>query len=377
MRPSFRSYGQFEPRGPAFREYGGVALPGSSLQEVAERLLELLRQVESTRSYDDEELLREIKALNLRLAPAYERLYGATPLITTSYPPRIWITRAKEAASDALALIEANPSLKAPERPLPELNSRSQKDSNEQPTAFLLMPFDDHFDWLREEVVAAGNDVGVAVKRADDIFAAGSFMEQIKQSIREADAIIAVCTGRNPNVFYELGLSEPLHDPILLAEDAKDLPTDIAHLRAQVYGSPNPPNNRETLRARIGQALQETLAARRTAAPARSSVEPGAMSPLLNARIHKSGRDYVLEIENEGEVPVSDVSWEIDGSVPNWRILTDVLPAFPVPILDPGDFIRVPVSISMGGPAAVELVLHATSQDGHAYERRRTLSVWG
>jgi hypothetical protein len=355
-----------------------MALPeDTSLREVAERLLELLRQVETTRAYDDEELLREIKSLNLRLAPIYSRLYGATPLITTSYPPRIWLTRAKESASDALALIEANPSLQGREQHPAEFYSVSYKDADEQPTAFLLMPFDDHFDWLREEVVAAGNDVGVAVKRADDIFAAGSFMEQIKQSIRDADAIIAVCTGRNPNVFYELGLSEPLHYPILLAEDAKDLPSDVAHLRAQLYGSPNPPNNRETLRPRIGQALQETLAARRTVAPAQSPVGSEARAPLLNARIHKSGRNYILEIENEGQVSVTNLSWEINGSAPNWRILTDVLPVFPVPILDPGDYVRVPVSISIGGPGAVELVIHATSEEGEAYERRRTLSVWG
>ena len=352
---------------------------GSSLPEAAHRLLELLRQVESTRAYDDEELLQEIKTLNLQLAPAYAQLYGRTPLISTTYPPRIWIPRAKEAASDALAFLNANPT--APQGTLPTVQRGPAGEEGEatdsEPVAFLLMPFDDHFDWLRQEVVAAGRDVGVSVKRADDIFAAGSFLEQIKDSIREADAIIAVCTGRNPNVFYELGLSEPLHDPILIAEDAKDLPSDIAHLRAQLYGSPNPPNNKDTLRGRIGQALQETLGTRGVVVRIGASDGRGEAKPLLNARMHKSGRSYVLDVENEGEVPISEVRWDIEDDAPNWGILTDVLPAYPVPNLDPGDHVHVPVTISRGGPSAVEMTLSGTLTKGGVYERRRTLSVWG
>lgn len=347
------------------------------MRETARRLLDLLRRVEVTQAYGDEELLQEIKTLNLRLAPAYARLYGATPLITTSYPPRVWLTRAKEAASDALAFLEANPALE-PSSSVGEgrTGAFEAAKSGETPFAFLLMPFDEHFAWLREEIVAAGHDVGVRVTRADDIFAAGSFLEQIKNSIREADAIVAVCTGRNPNVFYELGISEPLHDPILVAEDAKDLPSDIAHLRAQLYGGSAPPNTRDTLRARIGQALKETLAARRVAAQPPTGGESDAQ-PRLNARVERAGNDYSLVVENEGAAPIQEVHWESGDDASNWSILIDVLPSYPLPLLEPGDAIRVPVATTMGGPASIEMTLRGRLQNGTPYQRCRTISIWG
>ncbi len=50
-----------------------------------------------------------------------------------------------------------------------------------------------------------------------------------------ADAVIAVCTVRNANVFYELGLADQIHKPILVAAEAQDLPFDVTHFRAQLY----------------------------------------------------------------------------------------------------------------------------------------------
>ncbi len=129
--------------------------------------------------------------------------------------------------------------------------------------AFLLMPFAPELDDLRRDIVAAGDAVGVEVIRADDIFRSGVIIEQIKEQIRNADAIIAVCTSRNPNVFYELGIADSGHVPILVAEKTEDLPFDIHHFRAQFYGGATPADSRKTLGQRLGQALIETLAAPR------------------------------------------------------------------------------------------------------------------
>lgn len=74
------------------------------------------------------------------------------------------------------------------------------------------------------------------LRRADDIFAAGIIIDQIREAIEHADVVVAVCTGRNPNVFYELGLThEKGHHPILIAASSADLPFDIAHRRAHLY----------------------------------------------------------------------------------------------------------------------------------------------
>ena len=129
------------------------------------------------------------------------------------------------------------------------------------------MPFDASVDWLREEVRAAGQMVGVEVERADDIFTAGVIVDQVKRRILEADAVIAVCTGHNPNVFYELGIAEQLHKPILLAEGSEDLPFDVKHFRAHFYG-PAGDVRRKTLRDRVAAAIRQTIDETRNTAPA-------------------------------------------------------------------------------------------------------------
>jgi hypothetical protein len=129
--------------------------------------------------------------------------------------------------------------------------------SRRRPRVFVLMPFDPAFDWLYEEVRAAGEDAGVAIERADDIFQAGIVIDQIKTRIKEADIVIAVCTGRNPNVFYELGIAESIHRPILIGEQSRDLPFDVHHFRAHFYGGAD---ERSTLRKRVSRAIRETMA---------------------------------------------------------------------------------------------------------------------
>jgi len=161
------------------------------------------------------------------------------------------------------------------------------------------MPFDPALDWLRDEIVLAGQSVGVRVERADDIFEAGVIIDQIKERISQADVVIAVCTGRNPNVFYELGIAERVHKPILLAEEETDLPFDVRHFRALFYRKGSQHEGRETLRKGIATAIEETIAAReKVAAGADRAPESGQTAPqvldqsmmqLTVAGLHRKG----------------------------------------------------------------------------------------
>jgi len=70
--------------------------------------------------------------------------------------------------------------------------------------------------------------------------------------------VIAICTGKNANVFYELGLAEAAgHRPILVAPDARHLPFDKAHCRCHMYGGKR--LTTKNLRARLVKAITETL----------------------------------------------------------------------------------------------------------------------
>lgn len=110
---------------------------------------------------------------------------------------------------------------------------------------------------VREAIDEAAKAAGVELIRADDIFAGGVIIDQIESAISRADVIIAVCTGKNPNVFFELGLAEAVgHKPILLAPSAKHLPFDQGHWRCQMYGR----GRLDDLAARLERAIKETAA---------------------------------------------------------------------------------------------------------------------
>jgi hypothetical protein len=70
------------------------------------------------------------------------------------------------------------------------------------------------------------------VERADNRVLTKPVMEKIRAQIQAADIIIGDITGRNANVFYELGLAEAWGKPaVLLTSDSIDeAPTDVRHL---------------------------------------------------------------------------------------------------------------------------------------------------
>lgn len=167
------------------------------------------------------------------------------------------------------------------------------------PTAFLLMPFAREFDWLREDIAGACGELGVLLKRADDIAAPGVVIDQVRDEIRAGDVVVAVLTGRNPNVFYELGFAETLHEPVLVAESAEDLPFDVTHRRTVLYG----PTDGST-RARFQDQLVESL---RAVLESRGAelVKPQTASALQRAQLREIGEGLValrtaLEEAEEG-----------------------------------------------------------------------------
>jgi hypothetical protein len=73
-------------------------------------------------------------------------------------------------------------------------------------------------------------------ERGDDLFGSNMIMEDITNSIRKARLIIADLTGRNPNVFYEVGIAHALNKQVLLmTQSIDDVPFDLRHRRALVY----------------------------------------------------------------------------------------------------------------------------------------------
>lgn len=63
-------------------------------------------------------------------------------------------------------------------------------------------------------------------------------MLDIQDSILAADLILCEMSGRNPNVFYELGLAHAIGKPaILISRKEEDIPFDLRHVRTILYDS--------------------------------------------------------------------------------------------------------------------------------------------
>ncbi len=61
-------------------------------------------------------------------------------------------------------------------------------------------------------------------------------MDDITKSIEKARIIVADLTGRNPNVFYEVGIAHTLNKTVLLlAQNIDDVPFDLRHRRVLIY----------------------------------------------------------------------------------------------------------------------------------------------
>lgn len=100
-------------------------------------------------------------------------------------------------------------------------------------------------------------------------------------------------------------------------------------------------------------------------------------SPRLAIKVHDRGKDHLLEIANLGGVTLNDVEWSLPDDAHNWHLLNDVLPVYPLPSLEPQGYVRVPLAISMGGPAYVDLTIRAKTPTGDDYEITKQLSIFG
>ena len=95
----------------------------------------------------------------------------------------------------------------------------------------ILMPFDSSSDDIYNHVIkAVCEEAGAYCERVDqEMFGEGT-LDRIYNQISKADLVIADLSGRNPNVFYEIGYAQALcKQVILLSKTTKDIPFDLKH----------------------------------------------------------------------------------------------------------------------------------------------------
>lgn len=120
---------------------------------------------------------------------------------------------------------------------------------------FVAMPFlQDLKPVYQDHILPSVLSLGVTCKRGDDFFSANNIMDEVWSAIFHSELCIVDCTGRNPNVFYELGIAHTLgRKAILIAQSINDIPFDIRQYRVIVY-SYTPPGMKE-----FEAALKKTI----------------------------------------------------------------------------------------------------------------------
>lgn len=122
---------------------------------------------------------------------------------------------------------------------------------------FVLMPFHPEYDEVYSTIKDTIDSMGLRCSRGDDIHITSNILQHILQELWRSRLVIADISGRNPNVYYELGIAHALGKPVLLlAQNTEDLPFDISALRILIYKS------MERLQDGLRKWLTQTLARR-------------------------------------------------------------------------------------------------------------------
>ncbi len=112
---------------------------------------------------------------------------------------------------------------------LNELNVKKQ-------SVFVLTPFHKHEWETYESIRNVCNSISLECKRGDERHIEGDILPHILKSIIEARVVIVNINGRNPNVFYELGIAHALgKKTIIVSKYGEELPFDVKSKRIILY----------------------------------------------------------------------------------------------------------------------------------------------
>lgn len=110
---------------------------------------------------------------------------------------------------------------------------------------FVLAPFHPMFDDQYSAIKETVEKLGLNCSRGDDSTKNENILAHIVFEICRSNLIIANISGKNPNVFYELGIAQALGKKIIIvAESESDVPFDLSSNRLLLFTNTNQLRNR-------------------------------------------------------------------------------------------------------------------------------------
>jgi hypothetical protein len=123
-----------------------------------------------------------------------------------------------------------------PARQRPNVFQLAEFESIEPSLMSAMMPFSPAFDAVYRCLKRTAEKIGLRCRRADDIWESPAVMQDVVSLIDKSRVVICDCSGRNPNVFYEIGIAHALgREVILITQAEADIPFDLRHLRYVPY----------------------------------------------------------------------------------------------------------------------------------------------
>ncbi len=87
-----------------------------------------------------------------------------------------------------------------------------------------------------DAIKTACDNLNLECKKANDIWENATFIQDIFELIFTSKVVVADFTGKNPNVFYEVGIAHTLGKTVIpITQSLDDVPADLGHHRALKY----------------------------------------------------------------------------------------------------------------------------------------------
>ncbi len=109
-------------------------------------------------------------------------------------------------------------------------------DPIDERSVFVLAPFHPDSQEIYDSIRQVSEQLRLKCSRGDEEYRSSNILSHILSQIVRARLVIADVTGRNPNVFYELGIAHALGKPVLIiGHSMQDVPFDLSTIRVLLY----------------------------------------------------------------------------------------------------------------------------------------------
>lgn len=188
-----------------------------------------------------------------------------------------------------------------------------------KPFAFVLMPFDQGFsDIYKFGIKQTAEDFNVVAERVDDQHFSENILERVYRQIENSDFIIAEMTGKNPNVFYEVGYAHAKGKLCaLITQSAADIPFDLKHHPHVVYDG-SIANLKEKLGTKI-EWLKEEIA-RKKSETITATVNPSSGYLEKDDFSHNGSFDLTIDLKNNSHLRSPEIEAIYIHTTKDWTL---------------------------------------------------------